>query len=106
MNKLGYQPMPVLLRAEPGDARQNSNSAKILHVVAILGGIFALCGAVVLCLVAFNAFPPRAVESKAAGTSPLPVTQVHPAVPAGNEIELSAPPADAMPRYSRQSARL
>jgi hypothetical protein len=93
MNKLGYQPMPVLLRAEPGDARQTSNSAKILHVVAILGGIFALCGAV--CLVASNAFPSRAVESKAAGTSPLPVTQVHAAIPASHENGLDARPADA-----------
>ena len=93
MNKLGYQPMPVLMRAEPGYPRQTSDSAKILHVVAILGGIFALCGAVALCLVALNAFPPRAVESKA--TSSLPVTQVYPAVPAGHENGLDAPPIDA-----------
>jgi len=93
MNKLGYQPMPVLMRAEPGYARQTLNSAKLLHVVAILGGIFALCGAVALCLVAFNASPPRAVESKAA--SSLPVTQVYPAVSAGHENGLDAPPADA-----------
>ena len=94
MNKLAYQPIPVLMRAEPGYARQTSNSAKILHVVAILGGIFALCGAVALCLVAFNASPPRAVESKAAFS--LPVTQVHPAVPAGHENGLDAPPAAAI----------
>jgi hypothetical protein len=91
MNKLGYQPMPVLTRVEPGYARQTSNSAKILHVVAISGGIFALCGAVALCLVAFNASPPRAVESKTA--SSLPVTQVYPAVPAGHQNGLDAPPA-------------
>ena len=95
MNKHGYQPMPVLLRAEPCDARQTSISAKILHVVAILGGIFALCGAVAFCLVAFNAFPSRAVESNAAGTSPLAVTQVYAAVPAGHENGLDALRADA-----------
>lgn len=95
MNKLGYQPMPVLLRAEPGFARQTSNSAKILYAVAILGGIFALCGAVALCLLVFNAFPSRAVESKAAATSPLPVTQVYAAVAAPHENGLKAPPADA-----------
>jgi hypothetical protein len=95
MNKLGYQPMPVLLRAEPGYARQTSTSAKILNAVAILGGLFALCGAVALCLVAFHALPSRAVESKAAGSSPLPVTQVYPAVPAGHENGIDAPPADA-----------
>jgi hypothetical protein len=93
MNKLGYQPMPVLMRAEPGYARQTSNSAKTLHLVAILGGIFALCGVVTLCLVAFNASPPRGVETKAA--SSLTVTQVYPAVPAGHENGLGAPPADA-----------
>jgi hypothetical protein len=95
MNKLGYQPMPVLLRAEPGGARQVSNSAKILYVVATIGGIFALCGAVTFCLVALNVFPSRAVESKDAGTSPHPVTQVYAAVPAGNENRIDAPLADA-----------
>lgn len=98
MNKLGYQPMPVLLRAESGDARQTPNSAKILHVVAILGGIFAFGGAVSLCLVAFNAFRSRAVDSKGAGTSSFSVAQVYPAAPAGHEKGLDAPPADANQR--------
>jgi hypothetical protein len=93
MNKLVYQPMPVLMRAEPGSARQTSNSAKVLRIVAILGGIFALCGAVALCLVAFNASPPRAVESKPASSPP--VAQLYPAVPAGHENEVDTPPADA-----------
>jgi hypothetical protein len=88
MNKLGYQPMPVLMRAEPGYARQTSNSAKALQVVAILGGIFVLCGAVALCLVAFNASPPRGVESEA--TSSLSINQIYPAVPAGHENGLDA----------------
>ncbi len=92
MNKLGYQPMPVLMRAEPGHARQTSNSAKILLTAAKLGGILALCGAALLCLVTFNAFPPRAIESEAA--SSLPVTQAYPAVSAGHENELAAPQAD------------
>jgi hypothetical protein len=65
MNKLGYQPMPVLLRAEPNDARATSNSAKILHVVAALGGILALGGAVAICLVAFKATPPKEQDLKA-----------------------------------------
>jgi hypothetical protein len=82
MNKSGYQPLPVLLRAEPSDARWSSNSAKILRVVAILGTIFALCGAIVICLIAFNAFPTgkQTVESKAAVQVPsLPETTVSPA---------------------------
>jgi hypothetical protein len=95
MNKHGYQPMPVLMRAEPSGGRRTSNSAKILHVVAILGGIFALFGAVVFCLAAFNAFPSGAVESKATGTSPLAMTQVYAAVPAGHENGLEALRADA-----------
>jgi hypothetical protein len=89
MKKLGYQPMPVLMRAEPSRARQTS----ILHVVAIFGGIFALCGAVALCLAAFNPSPPRAVESKAA--SSVPVAQLHSAVAAGHEDGLDTPAADA-----------
>ncbi len=65
MNKSGYQPMPVLLRAEPGEGRPTSDSAKILRVVATVGGVFALCGAVAICLVGFNAFPSKSGESKA-----------------------------------------
>lgn len=95
MNKHGYQPMPVLMRAEPRGARQTSNSVKILHVVAILGGIFALIGAVVFCLAAFNAFPSGAVESKTTGTSPLAETQVYAAVPAGHKNGLEALRSDA-----------
>ena len=81
MNKSGYQPLPVLLRAEPSDARWSSNSAKILRVVAILGTIFALCGAIVICLIAFNAFPTgkQTLESKAAVHVPsLPETTASP----------------------------
>ena len=80
MNKSGYQPLPVLLRAEPSDARWSSNSAKILRVIAILGTIFALCGAIAICLIAFNAFPTGRHESKAAVHIPsLPETTVSPA---------------------------
>jgi len=95
MNKLGYQPMPVILRAELGEARQTSKSANILQVVAMLGGIFALCGVVAFCLVAINSFQSRTVESKAAGTPPLTATQVYAAVPVRHENGLDAPPADA-----------
>jgi hypothetical protein len=64
MNKSAFQPLPVLLRAEPNDARGTSHSAMILRVIATLGTLFALGGAVVLCLIAFNAFPPKTLESK------------------------------------------
>jgi hypothetical protein len=65
MNKTGYQPMPVLLRAEPNDARWTSKSAKILTVVATLGTLLTLCGAVAICLIGFNEFPRKTLESKA-----------------------------------------
>jgi hypothetical protein len=71
MNKLGYQPLPVLLRAEPSDARWSSRSAKILRVVATLGTLFALGGVITICLIAFNAFPPGTPESKAPVKVPL-----------------------------------
>jgi hypothetical protein len=80
MNKLGYQPLPVLFRAEPSDARWTSNSAKILGAVA------ALCGAVAIFLIGLSAFPPRALESKApVDVTILPVTKVSPTVAANQD---------------------
>jgi hypothetical protein len=72
MNKSAFQPLPVLLRAEPIDARGTSHSAMILRVIATLGTLFALGGAVVLCLIAFNAFPPKTSESKEPIGVPVP----------------------------------
>ena len=71
MNKSGYQPMPVLLRAEPSDLRPTSGSAKILRVIAAFGAVLALCGVIAICLVAFNAFPPATHKSKAAADVPI-----------------------------------
>jgi hypothetical protein len=71
MNKSGYQPMPVLLRAEPSDLRPTSGSAKILRVIAAFGTVLALCGVIAICLVAFNAFPPATQKSKAATDLPI-----------------------------------
>ena len=71
MNKSGYQPMPVLLRAEPSDLRPTSGSAKILRVIAAFGTVLALCGVIAICLVAFNAFPPATQKSKAAADLPI-----------------------------------
>jgi hypothetical protein len=91
MNKLVYQPLTVLLRAEPSDAPRTSNAAKILWVVATLGTMVALCGAVAICLIAFNAFPPRTRELKAAVDVPiLPATQVSPTGTAAAEQQTSA----------------
>jgi hypothetical protein len=71
MNKSGYQPMPVLLRAEPSDLRPTSGSAKILRVIAAFGTVLALCGVIAICLVAFNAFPPATQKSKVAADLPI-----------------------------------
>jgi len=64
MNKIGYQPIPVLLRAEPSDARWTSYSARFLRVVATLGTVFALCGVIAIFLIGFSALPPRTLETK------------------------------------------
>ena len=80
MNKIGYQPMPVLLRAEPTDARWTSYSARFLRVVATLGTVFALCGVIAILLVGFSALPPRTLEAKGPVEVPvLSATSVSPA---------------------------
>ena len=63
MNKIGYRPMPVLLRAEPSDARWTSYSARFLRVFATLA-VFALCGVIAIFLIGFSALPPRTLETK------------------------------------------
>jgi hypothetical protein len=86
MNKSAFQPLPVLLRAEPNDARGTSHSAMILRVIATLGTLFALGGTVVLCLIAFNAFPPKTLESKTPVAVPNPyATKVSPTDAADQE---------------------
>jgi hypothetical protein len=70
MNKLGYQPLPILLRAEPDDARRTSKATKILGAVATLGALCAVCGAVAVCSIGFNAFSRRAPEGKVPGELP------------------------------------
>jgi hypothetical protein len=94
MNKSAFQPLPVLLRAEPNDARGTSHSAMILRVIATLGTLFALGGTVVLCLVAFNAFPPKTLESKVPVGVPVPelsATKVSPAAVADEENGVGMP---------------
>jgi hypothetical protein len=92
MNKSAYQPLPVLLRAEPNDARGTSHSAMILRVIATLGTLFALGGTVVLCLVAFNAFPPKTLESKVPVPVPnLSATKVSPTDAADQEKGVGMP---------------
>jgi hypothetical protein len=94
MNKSAFQPLPVLLRAEPNDARGTSHSAMILRVIATLGTLFALGGTVVLCLIAFNAFPPKTLESKIPVGVPVPdlsATKVSPTAVADQENGVEMP---------------
>jgi hypothetical protein len=94
MNKSAFQPLPVLLRAEPNDARGTSHSAMILRVIATLGTLFALGGTVVLCLIAFNAFPPKTLEPKIPVGVPVPdlsATKVSPAAVADQENGVETP---------------
>jgi hypothetical protein len=95
MNKLGYQPLPVILQAEPSDARWTSNSAKFLRVVATLGALFALCGAVVICLIGFSVFWTRKPDSKATVNVPiLPTTTMAPATDASQDNGTVSPLPD------------
>jgi hypothetical protein len=81
MNKLGYQPLPVLLRAEPSDARSTPNSARFLRVIATLGTLFALCGVIAIFLIGFRAFPPKTLGSNKSVEVPvLPATTLSAAV--------------------------
>src|ERR1700760_281979 len=102
MNKTGYQPMPVLLRAEPNDARWTSKSAKILTVVATLGTLLTLCGAVAICLIGFNGFPGKTLQSKAPVAVPaLPEPTT---APAAVPILPEATPAPVAVATSHQDA--
>jgi hypothetical protein len=79
MNKTGYQPMPVLLRAEPNDVRWTSKSAKILTVVATLGTLLTLCGAVAICWIGFNGSPRKTIEKAPVAVPVLPEARTAPA---------------------------
>ena len=80
MNKIGYQPLPVLLRAEPNDARLTSDSTRFLRVVATLSTVFALCGVIAIFLIGFSALPPRSLDTKGPVEVPvLSATSVSPA---------------------------
>jgi hypothetical protein len=95
MNKIGYQPMPVLLRADSGETR-TSGSAIILRIVATFGTLIALCGAVAICLIGFNAFPRKSVELKAPTDVPLlPETTMSPTAAAGQDDRTAVVPADS-----------
>jgi hypothetical protein len=95
MNKIGYQPLPVLLRADSSDAR-TSKSAKILWTVATLGTLLALSGAVAICLIGFNAVPHKTLELKAPVDVPvIPETTMSPAAVTGRDESTAIPVPDS-----------
>ncbi len=63
MNKLGLRPSTILKKAPPSDSRRSRKSTKILG--AALVTLFALCGTVGICLVAFSAIKAKTSAPKA-----------------------------------------
>jgi hypothetical protein len=84
MNKLGLRPSTILMKAQPKDSRRIRNSTKVLG--AILGALFALGGAVGICLIAFSAIKARTSAPKGpSGVPILPTVKASPAIPADKD---------------------
>jgi hypothetical protein len=97
MNKLDYQPLPVLIRAESSDSGRGSNSAKLLRVAAVLGSLFALAGVAGVCLIGLGVYAPGTSSSKESAAIPaLPTKNVSPPAPAGQESDVRGLPVDAI----------
>ena len=83
MNNLGLRPSTILKKAQPSDSRRIRKSAKVLG--ASLGVLFALCGAVGICLVVFTAIKARTSAPKESVDVPiLPAVKASPALPASS----------------------
>jgi hypothetical protein len=90
MNKLGPRPSTILMKAQPNDSRRIRNSTKVLR--ATLGTLFALCGIVGICLIAFSVIKARTSVSKgSAGVAVLPAVKASPAIPADKENAMVMP---------------
>lgn len=99
MCKLPYQPLTVLVRAEPSDSPWVSTSARVLGAAAILAAIIALSGAVAICSNGFRAFPPGTFGSKgSAGVPVFPTTKVSPVALADQDNGISI-----LPRNTNQA---
>src|SRR5271157_1675721 len=78
MNKLDLRPSTILMKAQPKDSRRIRNSRKVLA----LGTLFALCGIVGICLIAFSAIKARISAPKgSAGVAILPAVKASPSIP-------------------------
>jgi hypothetical protein len=90
MNKLGPRPSTILMKAQPNGSRRTRNSAKILG--ATLGILFALCGTIGICLIAFSAIKARtSVPKGPAGTPILPAVKASPSIPADKDNGIVMP---------------
>ncbi len=86
MSKVAYQPLTVLVRAQPSDSRSISNSAKVLRAVATFVAVVALFGVVAICSIGFSTFTPGRLAPKgSAGIPVFPATNVSPSTPADQD---------------------
>ncbi len=92
MNKLDLRPSTILMKAQPKDSRRIRNSTKTLT----LGTLFALCGIVGICLIAFSAIKARISAPKgSAGVANLPVVKASPAIPVDKDNGMVIPQPSA-----------
>ena len=88
MNKLDLRPSTILMKAQPKDSRRIRNSTKVLT----LGTLFALCGIVGICLIAFSAIKARISAPKgSAGVASLPAVKASPAIPVDKDNGMVIP---------------
>jgi hypothetical protein len=86
MSKVAYQPLTVLVRADPSDSRWISTSAKVLRAAATFATMISLFGAVAICSIGFSAFTPRAFSPEGSAGGPVfPATKASPATSADQE---------------------
>jgi hypothetical protein len=95
MNKVAYQPLPVLERAQTGDSRWSSNSAKVLRAAATFVAVFALFGAVAICSTGLRAFVPGTPGPNESVAVPVfPATKLPPSTPADLSDGIGLVPPD------------
>jgi hypothetical protein len=93
MCKLPYQPLTVLVRAEPSDSPWVSTSARVLGAAATFAAIIALSGAVAICSNGFRAFLPGTFGPKGSTGLPVfPATKVSPIALADQDDGISILP--------------
>jgi hypothetical protein len=103
MNKLGYQPLTVIMKAEPSDSGWPSNSAKLLRVAAALGTLIVLGGVAAVCFIGFGVVQPGLTGAKqSVEVAPLPAAS--PATETVLESHLGAAIPDPKPAIEGTAA--